>query len=339
MAKKVAVIGYGAAFNMGRHHLREMERAGLVPTAVCDLDKERLKAARQDFPGIKTYTRVASLLSKTDVDLVTVITPHATHAPLALQCLKAGRSVVIEKPMTVTTAQCDRLIQEAQKQGVLLSTYHNRHWDGHLLRALEVIRSGEIGAVYKIEAHMGGWAKPNEWWRTQRSISGGILYDWGVHLLEYALQILEPSQLIEVSGYAKTGFWQDQLPYGEDINEDEAQLTARFADGRWLSLNISQLDSHPKSDRGVLEITGTRGTYLMHFDKFVVRKHEDGELKIREGKNLPGEGYKFYENVAAALEGTAELIITPQWARRPVHILDLAVQSAQKGRAVAAKYA
>ena len=55
MAKKVAVIGYGAAFNMGRHHLREMERAGMIPTAVCDLDKERLKAARQDFPGIKTY--------------------------------------------------------------------------------------------------------------------------------------------------------------------------------------------------------------------------------------------------------------------------------------------
>ncbi len=339
MAKKVAVIGYGAAFNMGRHHLREMERAGMIPTAVCDLDKERLKAARQDFPGIKTYTRAAALLSKTDVDLVTVITPHATHTPLALQCLKAGRAVVIEKPMTVTTAQCDRLIAESEKQGVLLSTYHNRHWDGHILKALEVIQSGEIGDVYKIEAHIGGWGKPGEWWRTQRSISGGILYDWGVHLLEYALQILQPSKLIEVSGYAKTGFWQDQLPYGEDVNEDEAQLVARFEGGRWISLNVSHLDSHPKNERGVLEITGTTGTYIMHFDRFIIRKHEGSELVIREGKNVPSEGQKFYNNIAATLEGTAELIITPQWARRPVHILDLAVQSAQKGRAVSAKYA
>jgi scyllo-inositol 2-dehydrogenase (NADP+) len=339
MAKKVAVVGYGAAFNMGRHHLREMERAGLVPTAVCDLDSERLKAAEQDFPGIQTFTQVSELLRETEVDLVTVITPHVTHAPLALECLQAGRSVVIEKPMTITTEECDSLIAEAEKQGVLLSTYHNRHWDGHILKALERIGSGEIGEVYRIEAHMGGWGKPGLWWRSERSVSGGILYDWGVHLLEYALQVLAPAELQEVSGYSREGFWAGELPYGENTNEDEAHLVARFAGGRWLSLNVSSLDSHPKNERGVLEITGTKGTYIMHFDRYILRKHENGELIVREGKNLPSEGFKFYENIAGVLNGTAELIITPQWARRPVHILDLAVQSAKQGRALPAKYA
>lgn len=335
----VAVVGYGGAFNMGRQHLREMRAAGMVPTAVCDLDRERLKVAKQEFPGIRTFTRLTDMLRKTDVGLVTVITPHNTHAPLALQCLKAGRSVVIEKPMTVTTAECDRLIQEATRQKVLLSTYHNRHWDGVILEALDHIRAGEIGDVYRIECHIGGYGQPGDWWRSQRSVSGGILYDWGVHLLEYSLQILAPSELAEVSGYARHGFWAPHLPFPDDANEDEATLVARFADGRWLSLQASSLDSHPKNDRGVLEITGTKGTYLLNFDKWVIRSHTNGELVIREGKNRPGETHRFYENIAASLAGEADLIITPEWARRPVHILDLAVQSAKAGRALKAKYA
>jgi scyllo-inositol 2-dehydrogenase (NADP+) len=335
---KVGVVGYGAAFNMGRQHLCEMQNSGMVPTAMAELDPERRKAAAQDFPGMKTYARVSSMLAKTDVDLVAIITPHNTHAPLALQCLKAGRSVVIEKPMTVTTKECDRLIAEATKQGVLLSTYHNRHWDGHILTAVEKIRAGVIGDVFRIEAHMGGYNKPRDWWRSQRSVSGGILYDWGVHVLEYSLQILQPAELTEISGYATHGFWAEGLPFPEDANEDEAFVTARFDGGRWLTLQISSIDSNPKNDRGVLEITGTQGTYHMYFDKWITRTHENGEIVIREGKNQPSEGHKFYENIAAALKGESELIITPEWARRPVHILDWGVQSAKAGRAMPAKY-
>lgn len=339
-APKVAVVGYGGAFNMGRQHLKEMAAAGMIPAAVVELDKERLKVAKTDFPGIKTFTRLASMLAKTDVDLVTIITPHNTHAPLALQCLKAGRSVVIEKPMTITTAECDRLIAEAQKQGTLLSTYHNRHWDGHILKAVEQIRAGAIGDVFRVEGHLGGYGKPGEWWRSRRSVSGGILYDWGVHVLEYGLQILHPSELVEVSGYAKIGYWAAQTSFGDDTNEDEGYLVARFKDGRWLSLSMSSIDSYSKEERGALEITGTRGTYILRFDRWTIRQYDErGELTIREGRNPPGEGHRFYENVAAALKGEAALIITPEWARRPVHIIDLAVQSAAKGRALPARYA
>ena len=334
----VAVVGYGASFNMGRHHLAEMRAAGMVPTAVCDLDKERLKVARKENPGIRTYTRLADMLRNTDVQLVTVITPHNTHASLALQCLKAGRNVVIEKPMTITTAECDRLIAESERQGVLLSTYHNRHWDGHLLEALDHIRGGEIGDVYKIECHMGGFGQPGDWWRSNRRVSGGILYDWGVHLLEYSLQILHPSAIREVSGYSREGHWAGSLPFPTEANEDEAQLTVRFEDNRWLSLNISSLDHHAKSDRGVLEISGTKGTYIMHFDRWIIRNQTASGLTIREGRNRPGETHRFYENIAAALAGTESLVITPQWARRPVHILDLAVKSATTGKAVKATY-
>jgi predicted dehydrogenase len=336
---KVAVVGYGPSFNMGRQHLTQMRDAGMTPVAVCDTDPVRLKAAEEEFPGIATYSTVDALLQDGDADLITVITPHDSHTAVALQCLNAGKHVVIEKPMTITTQQCDSLIAAANAHGVVLSTYHNRHWDGHLLEALQHISAGEIGDVFRIECHMGAYDQPSTWWRSQRSVSGGILYDWGVHLLEYSLQILAPASMTEVSGYAKAGFWADSLPFPNDANEDEGHLTVRFDDGRWLSLNISSIDAHNKGDRGILEITGTKGTYLMYFDKWVIRTKTDGVLTIREGKNQAGQTEKFYQNIEAAISGREALVITPEWARRPVHILDLAVQSASSGTSLPVKYA
>ncbi|MEI6149320.1 MAG: Gfo/Idh/MocA family oxidoreductase, partial [bacterium] len=174
---KVGVAGYGGAFNMGRAHFNEMKAAGMTPWAVAEIDPERLKVARQDFPGIETYGTVEEMLRKSEVNLVTLITPHNTHAELALKCLKAGRHVVAEKPMAVTTLECDAMIAAAKRMKVVLSTYHNRHWDGIILGAMEQIRAGAIGDVVRIEMAMGRLAKPGDWWRSSKSISGGILYD------------------------------------------------------------------------------------------------------------------------------------------------------------------
>ncbi|MFW6256273.1 MAG: Gfo/Idh/MocA family protein, partial [Candidatus Sumerlaeota bacterium] len=88
---KVGVVGYGGAFNMGYAHLNEMQRAGMVPTAVAEIDPSRLEVATKDFPGIATFASLSEMLRKSDVNLVAIITPHNTHAKLALQCLRAGR--------------------------------------------------------------------------------------------------------------------------------------------------------------------------------------------------------------------------------------------------------
>lgn len=331
----VAAIGYGGAFNMGRAHLDQMKDAGMTPAAVVDVDPERLGIAQQDFPGIQTYTSVAAMLRKSDVNLVAIITPHNTHAKLAVQCLKAGRHVVTEKPFAITTVECDAMIAAAKKTRTVLSTYHNRHWDGCAMEAVRQIRSGVIGDVVRIEAHMGGYGQPGDWWRSSKSISGGILYDWGVHLLEYSLQIVA-SEIEEVCGFAKTGYWAPQTVWKGDTNEDEGFAVVRFARGAWLTLTISHIDSNPK--RGWLEITGTKGTYLFDHGTWEVTAHVDGKTVITKGRNPASEGQRFYQNVADHLVKGAKLIITPEWARRPIHILDLANQSAKKGVSLRAKY-
>jgi predicted dehydrogenase len=333
---RVGVIGYGGAFNMGRGHLKEMEQAGMTPLAVCEVDTERLKVAETDFPGIQTYSTVAEMLRKSDVNLITIITPHNTHAKLALQCLKAGRHVVCEKPLAITTAECDAMIAAAKKSGVVLSTYHNRHWDGWILRAVEQIKEKKvIGDIYRVEARMGTRALPGDWWRTSRTISGGILYDWGVHLLEYGLQLID-SDITEVAGFSKTGYWAPKTKWKKDTNEDEAEAVVRFRNGAWLTLNITSLDSNAKP--GFLEITGTEGSYVMDWSGYTIHKRDGQNYSLEQGAHYPNAWEKFYCNIADHLTKGAKLVITPEWSRRPIHILDLAAQSAKKGRTLAAKY-
>lgn len=333
---KAGVVGYGGAFNMGRQHLQQMQATGMIPTAVAEVDPDRLRVAGEDFPGIETYSSVKEMLEKSGVNLVVLITPHNTHAPLALQCLEAGRHVVCEKPLAITTAEVDAMMAAAARSGLMLSTYHNRHWDGRILQAVELIRNQKIiGEIVRIECHMNWYGKPRDWWRSSRSISGGILYDWGVHLLEYALQLLD-GRMIEVSGYAHEGYWATQSKWGSDTNEDEAFAVVRFDDRTWLTLSLSHVDS--KGKEGMLEITGTRGTYLMEGATSRIFQHtEQGEI-ITKRANPADEGHKYYENVRDHLVHGERLVITPELSRRPIHILDLASQSARLGKAMPTLY-
>lgn len=336
---KVGVIGYGGAFNMGKAHLEQMSKAGMTPIAVAEIDKERLKIAAEEFPGIETYNSAEKMLKQSDVNLITIITPHDSHAPLALKCLKAGKSVCCEKPLAITTAECDAMIREAKKNKVILTTYHNRHWDGCILEAVKKIKKQKvIGDVVRIEAHMGGYQCPKDWWRSSKKMSGGITYDWGVHLLEYSLQLID-DEISEVTGFSKKGFWAKQTKWKNDCIEDEGFIVTRFSKGSWLTLTITNIDSNSKSnDRGILEITGTAGTYIFDGGTYKIIKHKNGTKTVTSGRNPASEGAKFYQNVADHLVKGSDLIISAEWSRRPIHILDLGNKSVEKGRAIKAKY-
>ncbi len=333
---RVGVIGYGGAFDMGRIHLTDMRAAGMVPTAVAELDAARLAAAKRDFPGIETWSSVKEMLARSSVELVTIITPHNTHAGLALQCLRAGRHVVCEKPMALTTRECDSMIAAARKSGVMLSTYHNRHWDGWILNALKHIRAGTIGDVVRVEAHMGQWSRPGDWWRSSKSISGGILYDWGVHLLEYTLQIID-SDIVEVSGFTRSGVWAPSTAWKKDTIEDEGWIVVRYASGAWSSLLVSSLDASPR--QGWVHVTGTHGSFEFDGQGWTMTTPGGrGTTTVMKGRNPQSQWPRFYANIAGHLLRGEKLVITPEWARRPIHIIDLAYQSAARGAARRALY-
>lgn len=334
---KVGTIGYGASFRIARHHLRQMQQAGMTPVAVADIDPDRLPEAAADFPGIATYNSATELLASCDVDLLAICTPHNSHAPLAIECMNAGRHVVTEKPFAVNTEECDAMIAARDRNRVMLSTYHNRHWDSWIINAREKISGGMIGDVIRAQIDLCGYRCPKDTWRSSKTISGGIMYDWGAHCLEYALQILS-GRVTEVSGFAHRGFWAPRTCWGDDCIEDDTLAVVRFDSGQWLTMLNSNVDSEPRPPYMV--VTGTRGVFHVLYKTWKATCQETDPISgetctvLRSGPLPPDQTHKFYENIAAHLTKGEPLVITPEYARIPIRIMDLAGQSARLGKAL-----
>jgi len=325
------VIGYGAAFNMGRSHLKWMAAAGLQPTAVCDADPGRLQDAAKDFRGIETYTGVAEMLRKSPVDLVTVITPHHTHAALAVQCLEAGRHVIVEKPMCITVAEADRMIAAAQKSGVMLSVFHNRRWDGDFKALRDIIGRGLIGDIFHIEAFSGGYADPGTWWRADKRISGGIIYDWGAHFVDWILNLV-PAEMESIMGY----FHQD-LVWKDATNEDQAQAIIRFANGAVADLQCSQVAFCGKMKWRIL---GAKGCICdgRREGHFLVTTEVQGLRAEIEVKHQSTNWDAYYQNIAGHLLRGEELAVTAEQARRVIQVLEGAEKASKAGKTIKPKY-
>jgi len=163
------------------------------------------RAAEADFPGIVHTTTLGAMLKSKDIDNIVVILPHNLHYPAAMECLGAGKGVVLEKPMCLTTEQATDMIELAKKKGLLLTVFHNRRQDGDYKAVKEFIDKGMIGDVFRIEAFQGGYGHPGKWWRTEKAISGGNFYDWGAHQVDWVLNFLAGHKIKNVTGSTTRG--------------------------------------------------------------------------------------------------------------------------------------
>ena len=110
----------------------------------------------------------------------------------------------------------------------------------------------------------------------------------------------------------------------------------RYKSGAWSTLASSSIEGRPGT---WFKVTGTKGTYVMDWGTYELITHDGAQTITTKGPNVQGEGWKFYQNIADHLVKGEKLIITPEWSRRPIHILDLADRSAKNGVAMKAKYA
>lgn len=325
---RCAVIGYGGAFNMGKSHAEQMNAAGMTTVAACDLDPTRMEQAKADFPGIRTYTKIADLVADTEVDLAVVILPHDLHASVAVDLLNSGKHVVVEKPMCITVAEADAMIEAADRNGKMLSIFHNRRHDGDYLAIREAIDGGLIGDLFHIEACMGNYAKPGTWWRSDKKVSGGAMYDWGAHIVDWILQIIQ-EPIAGVDGYYHKRHWTH-------TNEDHTELVIRFESGRTAQVEISSLAAIGK-DRW--RLLGTKGAIrCFNWDKLeAVVDHEGHNAKIElKAKNTDWAAY--YRNVAGHLMRGEELEVKAVEGRRTIGVIEAAEQSSAEKRTVVPKY-
>lgn len=326
---KSAVVGYGGAFGMGRAHANWMNETGRMTTiAACDIDASRMEAASRDFPGIETYTSIEDLLAKSRAELVVIVTPHDTHADLAMKALSAGRSVCLEKPMCITTDQATQMIELAKKKKVTLTTFHNRRHDGDFMAIKEVLDKGIIGDIFQLEAYMGGFNPPREWWRSVKAISGGVMYDWGAHFVDWILNFLAGQKMESITGFAWNVLWNDFT------NEDQGQAIVKFKNGTVADLTISTI---AQTGKPRFRILGTKGAIVDHWaGSFKVITRVDGIPVEGEVKYKDSTWPEYYVNLAAHMLDGAPLEVTPESSRRVIAVLETADRSAQAGKTLPA---
>ena len=190
MEKKInlAICGYGG---IGAHHA-----SFLIPTTSnhvtvsgsFDINEERQNQAKQD--GYRVYQSYQDLLSDATINTVLISTPNDVHKELSIQALRAGKNVICEKPVTVTSAEFEEIIKVEKETGKTFMVHQNRRWDKDYLIIKNLYENKQIGDLFHIESRVvGANGIPGDW-RSKAIHGGGMLYDWGVHLLDQILQMV-----------------------------------------------------------------------------------------------------------------------------------------------------
>lgn len=344
----VAVVGYGPFGGMGYlHGLAATETDGLALVAAADSSPDRLDAARVDFPDLRSHDSGTSLAGDESVDIAIVATPPVHHAELALELLRAGKHVVVEKPMCLTTADADLLIRTANEVGRVISVHQSRRWDTDWLAIRRLIDRGDLGSVFNIETFVGGFEHPCRAWHSEDSISGGAVYDWGSHHIDWIIQHFGTAPK-KVLCSAHTRVWYDTT------NVDQLSVWMQWADGREATFRQSDVCAirRPK-----FHIEGTAGTLEGHYqpvrqdavvagrgfqaweshhaerpvDLTLARFDGDHGLIESHVKPAPHPGWGFHRNLADHLLLGEPLAVRPEQSRDVVSVLEAAHRSGANG--------
>ncbi len=187
MKKVVAVIGYGG-MGAGFHCKHIMESDVCTLAGIYDIDEK--KRALAESRGIKAYASREELLADPAIDMVTIATPNDVHEEIAIAALEAGKNVICEKPVTLSMDSLERILATAKRCGKIFTVHQNRRFDVDALAMKQIHDSGEIGEVINIESRIHGSRGIPSDWRQLKQYGGGMLYDWGVHLIDQACMIL-----------------------------------------------------------------------------------------------------------------------------------------------------
>lgn len=341
----VGMLGYGA---IGPEHALAIDLTeGLELAAVCDPNPLRVEAARSLVPELRGHADGDELLADDAVDLVVVSTPPNTHADWVLRALQAGKHVVVEKPFCLTVAEADRQIAAAGDAGLTLAVYQNRRWDADYLAVKQAVRSGRLGEVFHLESFVGGYDHPCNFWHSDEAVSGGAIYDWGSHYLDWVLELF--AQEVEwVSATAHKRVWHDVT------NADHTRVLLHFADGVEAEFTHSDLAAARKPKFYVL---GTQGALVGHWrqertvsrspvglvleDLFAVSDGPsaltlfapDGSETALAVAAAPAQ--PFHRELADQLLSGEPMSVTPAGSRRNIAVMQAATLSAaDRGRPV-----
>lgn len=189
---KFGIIGFGF---MGQTHADTIEKLDYTElVAVCDTNAMQFKQAPE---GVATFLKAEDLLA-TDINTVIISVPNHLHLEMVKKVAEAGKDIICEKPAAMNAAEFDEMMKITQAANVRFTIHHQRRWDKDFRIAKEVYDSQTLGNIFTIKNSLYGFNGNMHDWHIYPEFGGGMLYDWGVHLLDQMLVMMGDSQLKSV---------------------------------------------------------------------------------------------------------------------------------------------
>lgn len=256
---KYALIGCG---RIAVNHVKAVTNNSLEFAAMCDVDESKFeimleKAGCGDHAATKRYTDYKRMLEENpDIDLVAIATESGKHARIALDCIDAGKNVIIEKPMAMSMADADEIVRRAEEKGVKVSACHQNRFNVAVQKAREALESGRFGKLSHGSIHVR-WNRDRSYydqapWRGTWEQDGGCLMNQCIHGIDL-LRWMMGEEVVEVYGATRQRF-HDYLEA-----EDVGVAVVTFANGAIGTIE-GTTNVYPRNLEETLYLFGSTGT-------------------------------------------------------------------------------
>lgn len=336
---KIGLVGFG--FGGKYFHAPLIAAApGVQFAGVVTRSPERQAEVAQLYPGVPTFASLSDLKAA-GAQAVAISTPADTHIPLVHEAAALGLSVVSDKPFALNAADARGAVEAAEKAGVKLSVYQNRRWDADLLTVKKLVEAGELGEVFRFESRFERFDPQG----APPAAGGGILRDFGSHLIDQALYLFGPAASV----------YGELDATAEDTLDSRFFVAIRHQSGVLSHLIGNWVEGAPGPR---YRVSGSTGTFVLEKpmegqesllleglnpvtagDRWGVEPPESYGRLYRgdEGTLIPterGSWDTYYPAFAAAVRGEGEVPVDPHDAIASTTVLDAARESARTGQTI-----
>ena len=335
----VAVVGYGGMGGWHTDRIRNMEKFNLA--GVWDIDPDRLEEAEKN--GIHAYASFEDVLADESVELLVIATWNDVHKPLCIAAMRAGKNVISEKPVTLSVKDLDDMIAVSKETGKLFTVHQNRRWDDDYLTMKNVCDKNVLGNVFRIESRVQGSRGIPGDWRKEKGHGGGMVYDWGVHLLDQALTMNDDNPLESVYAHIT------QITNVEC--DDGFYCELRFRNGLYYMVEVTTNNFITLPRWYILGENGTaviedwdlngKTTVVHNWDKIdsvpvkagtgitkTMAPRTDETIHDEPLEKIHGKWVQYYDNIYDVIRGGAAQIVTHRQMRRCLKLIEAIFTSA-----------
>lgn len=223
--------------------------------AIADHEPQRLEKSflPENARELLKYPSLEAMLENPQLDMICICTRHPEHVPMALQIMAAGKIAVVEKPVATSLEEMEALREAAQRHPGKLYFRHNRRFESPFKKVRQLLNTGIIGEVQYIKLYRSvGYCRRNDW-MTMTQFYGGLLTNWGPHLIDQALQLL---------GAPVVDLWADVrnvISIGD--GDDLFKILLKAENGRVADIEVTGANTMPGRE---MEIIGNRGTIIFN---------------------------------------------------------------------------